>query len=113
MRSKRSQEGYFLVDHRAVAAPRFECGPAPGGATFESATITCSHCNVVVVLNPDRTRARGYCSRCDHYVCDNPACSKDCVPLSQLFDAVEREAVHGRTITDSLIAQLRREILNG
>jgi hypothetical protein len=67
--SKRRHEGYLLIDHRAGAG----LGEGAGlghGALFESATITCRHCQRVVVLNPDRTRARGYCPKCDHYICD-------------------------------------------
>ena len=44
--------------------------PGSGHGKFESATITCSHCEAQVVLNPDRSRSRGYCPKCDHYVCD-------------------------------------------
>lgn len=45
----------------------------PAGAgrdLFESATITCNHCERVVVLRPDRKQPRGYCQKCDHYICD-------------------------------------------
>lgn len=37
----------------------------------ESATFTCADCERVVVLNPQRTRERGYCPKCDHYLCDD------------------------------------------
>ena len=66
MPQKTNREGYLLVDHSAC--PDFRPGALP--TQFESATITCSHCQRVVVLNPDRTRSRGYCRKCDHYVCD-------------------------------------------
>jgi hypothetical protein len=89
MRSKRSLEGYLLVDNRAV-----------GGGMMESATITCSHCQRVVVLNPGRTRGRGYCPKCDSYVCDE--CEADrvahgfrCLPMAQVFDETERKLSHG------------------
>lgn len=76
--SKRSREGYLLVDHQASPGlppevarlsgydPRF-CGE---GAIYESATLTCGHCKVSVVKNPLRTRPRHECPRCDHYICD-------------------------------------------
>jgi len=78
MFSKREREGYVLIDHRE--SPGFTCDEAPAayragipvgpGAFFEGATNTCSHCNRVVVMNPDRTRQRAWCGACDHYICD-------------------------------------------
>lgn len=44
--------------------------PGAGQKLFESSTFTCSHCETVVVMNPDRSRSRGYCPKCDHLVCD-------------------------------------------
>jgi hypothetical protein len=58
--SKRSHEGYLMIDHRAC-----------GGKLQEVATITCSHCSVVMIKNPLRERERAYCPKCDHYICDN------------------------------------------
>lgn len=60
------QEGYLFVDHRASPGTRI----VPEGTVFESATKRCAHCAAVVVVNPLRTRARGYCPKCDDYVCD-------------------------------------------
>ena len=42
-----------------------------GKGLFESPTFTCNHCSRVVVMNPLRTRERGYCRGCDHYICDD------------------------------------------
>ena len=89
--SKRSHEGYLIVDHRAGL------GNKPGGVV-ESATITCSHCCAVVVLNPDRSRARGFCPKCDHYVCDTceairVAKGGECVPFAKIMDDVCEAAV--------------------
>lgn len=41
-----------------------------GHGLFESATFTCNHCEAVVVKNPDRSRERAWCKKCDHYICD-------------------------------------------
>ena len=41
-----------------------------GHGLFEAATYTCSHCNAVVVLEPKRTRARGFCLGCGQHICD-------------------------------------------
>ncbi len=82
MFSHRELEGYLLIDHKAgegitpeqAAAANRKTGnpviPVPRGMKFESATITCSHCQAMVVLNPKRDRSRGYCPKCDRYVCD-------------------------------------------
>lgn len=73
--SKRSLEGYLMIDHRNSPGVTPEeaagFGPAvPGGQLYESATNTCGHCMCEVVLNPQRTRERGYCPKCDQYLCD-------------------------------------------
>lgn len=76
MKSKRSHEGYFLMDHRSgpglpdsvVVSQGLPEGAGHG--KFESATFTCPHCEVVVVKNPDRSRERAWCRHCDHYLCD-------------------------------------------
>lgn len=77
-----TNEGYLLIDNRdAPGSPG-----VPAGAVFESATITCLHCNGVVVLNPNRKRPRGYCAKCGGYVCDTPACGLECRPFQKLID---------------------------
>lgn len=71
--SKRSLEGCLSIDHRqgegTTTAVRGAI-PVARGMMFESATITCCHCQRIVVLNPDRSRSRGFCPKCDGYVCD-------------------------------------------
>lgn len=87
MKTKRRAEGWLLIDHRAT---QFLGGEVPKtGAFFESPTITCAHCGTIVILNPDRSRPRGHCRRCDAYVCDSAACNNDCNPLSAQLDAAE------------------------
>jgi hypothetical protein len=94
MRSKRSHEGYLLIDHRAgmglTPADAIAGGglPVGHGATFESATITCSHCQRIVVMNPDRSRSRGYCPKCDHYVCDECEAVRVATLECRLFESV-------------------------
>lgn len=87
--SKRSHEGYFLVDNRHS-----------GGGMLESATITCSHCQSVVVLNPNRSRSRGYCPKCDHYICDGceatrVASAGACRPFNQIIEEAQEHALRG------------------
>lgn len=101
--SKRRHEGYLIVDHRE--APPVPVNPAMigkpdallvgSGHALESATVTCSHCQVVVVLNPLRTRPRGYCQKCDRYICDNPGCNRDCTPFEAVLEAAQERALKG------------------
>lgn len=97
--SKRSLEGVLLIDNRAGApVPAFDgTVPIAGGQTWESSTVTCSHCHRQVILNPDRSRERGYCPKCDKYVCDGceaiRAKTGDCLPLNALLDKLQNEAV--------------------
>ena len=74
------REGEFCVDNRKS-----------GGELFECATVTCCHCGVIVILNPDRERPRNYCRKCDNYVCDNPNCSKECAPKHKTFDHAQEQ----------------------
>jgi hypothetical protein len=61
--------GYFEVDNRAAH------NELPPGTIkhFEADTYTCSHCEAVVVLNPDRVRERYKCKGCNHHICDECA----------------------------------------
>jgi hypothetical protein len=101
MPSLKRFEGVLMVDHRASPGlpkdfykPLGIDAPAVGeGKMMEMATITCSHCKGVVVLNPERKRERGYCPKCDQYICDNchaitklPTYSH--TPFDKLIDAV-------------------------
>lgn len=109
MSSKRRHEGYLLVDQRE--SPGVPFNPAmigkpdallvSSGHTLESATITCAHCQVIVVLNPLRTRERGYCQKCDRYVCDNPGCNQACAPFLAVIEQAQERAA--RQQADGLI----------
>ena len=104
-RSKRSQEGYLLVDHRAspgIPSALVQTGhflDAPAGKVAECPTYTCSHCHRVVVMNPLRTRSREWCGSCDHYICDACGAAKKagaaCRTLNQLFDQLQEGMTHG------------------
>lgn len=97
MPGKPRREGYLLIDHTfspGVTPEQLHAAGAQGPAVGkdrkgEFATVTCLHCGTVVILNPMRTRSRGYCARCDGYVCDNPACGMECRPLEKVFDFVQ------------------------
>lgn len=99
--SKRSKEGYLLIDHRNSpgvpeelirATPLQMSTDSAGSKLFETPTITCCHCQTVVMLNPNRSRPRNYCMNCDHYHCDNPGCFT-CVPFQLLAAQIEKKAL--------------------
>ena len=76
--SKRSHEGYLMIDHRAspgIPAPMArQLGVDPRAlgehSFYEAPTLGCQHCGSAVVMNPARTRERSYCPACDRYICD-------------------------------------------
>ena len=106
MFSRKEREGYVLIDHRE--SPGLTCEEAPAayrtgipigpGAFFEGATNTCSHCQRVVVMNPDRLRQRAWCIHCDHYICDNCGVAMKISGVCNSFDR-QIEAIAERTIT--------------
>ncbi len=85
--SKRSLENYLLIDNRLS-----------GGAMQELPTLTCSHCQGQVVMNPLRTRDREYCMHCDHFICDGCGVLKKhgaaCKTMTQIFDEIQNAAYH-------------------
>lgn len=109
--SKKDLEGYVKIDHRespgfntpqeAAEAGRKSLLPYVGaGKLFEGATITCSHCQRVFIKNPDRVRTRGYCPKCDHFICD--PCELErvrsggaCTPFKKIIDAFREKAAKG------------------
>ncbi len=102
MRTKRSHEGYVLIDHSDSPGVNTEFVGAndtpavPKGMKYESATFTCSHCQRGVILQPLRTRERGWCSGCDHYICD--VCyevrrTSGCVTMRQVLDEMYEKAL--------------------
>lgn len=100
--SNRSQEGYLLVDHRnspgitqadLLTIPASRRGDfAVSQGLVEQPTLRCAHCGTMVILNMQRTRARGYCAPCDHYICDNPICHQGCNPLLKQLDTAQELA---------------------
>ncbi len=64
--------GYVEIDQRNVHAEL----PPGTNRHFEADTYTCSHCQYVVVLNPQRVRERTKCRGCNHHICDGCAALK-------------------------------------
>lgn len=96
-RSLKDYAGYLLIDHRnspgvtpgslPLPTQSAETAPiVPAGQVFESGTKICAHCQACVILNPQRTRERGYCAKCDDYICDNPICRAECRPFAKALD---------------------------
>jgi hypothetical protein len=89
MGSLERRNGWFMRDERHS-----------GGVKLEIKAPTCCHCNRVILVLPDRTRAmfglplrthpRGYCPKCDAYVCDQYACQNFCTPIWKLIDIAKR-----------------------
>ena len=108
MPSLKRHEGYLLMDHRAgagisdalvalAAGPQAEMPVGAGKGLFECATYTCSHCQVVVVINPLRTRERAYCRKCDHRICDTCGAiaasnGGECKTFKELVEEVQEKA---------------------
>ena len=106
MSSLRRHEGYLLIDNRnseGISETLERAAGLPQGAgrgLFEAPTYTCSHCQFVVVLNPNRTRERAYCPKCDKYICDNcgairAANGGECKTFNQIIDEAQEKAVKG------------------
>ena len=104
--SKRSKEGYLMIDHRAARTSIPEevliKNGLPAGAgkgLYETPTYTCSHCQYVVVMNPLRTRDREYCRGCDSYICDGCGLLKKqgnpCKTYAQIGDEILNAAASG------------------
>jgi hypothetical protein len=74
-----------------------------GGTLIEIPTYTCTHCNRVVAMNPERKRERYKCRGCNHHICDECAAKRmagePCKTMQQKVDeyleSVERQIASG------------------
>ncbi len=105
----RGGRGYLMIDNRFS-----------GGQLMEFNTMTCAHCGAVVVLRDNnftrafpgttpRARERGYCAKCNAYICDKPGCHAGCFPQEK---AVELSLVKpgislGRGVGGELLDDLK------
>jgi len=83
--------GYYEVDQRQV-----EAALPPGTVRhFEADTYTCSHCEQVVILNPNRVRERYKCKGCNHHICDECAAKRiaggGCRTYAQFIDELREQ----------------------
>ena len=103
-----SFEGYISIDHRespgldgvdAIDGGHRNMLPFVGkGQHFKGATNTCSHCDKVVIKNPNRVRDRGHCSQCDLFICDQ--CETDFYLTSQCHCWSKRLDTYMKGITN-------------
>jgi hypothetical protein len=111
MPSLKRFEGELMVDHRASNGLPEEIARLNGydpsecraGMVFEVATLTCPHCKMAYVKNKYRIRAREYCKKCDHYICD--FCYADTqhadyvhTPFEKIVDAAMEAAQRGEVL---------------
>jgi len=120
MSSQRAHEGYIMVDHRGSPGisddfihkaqqifPADTClplGMSAGRSLFEAPTVSCNHCQAMVIINPLRNRERGYCPGCDRYICDN--CTErrridgKCKTFRQFADEITEAALKAESIKE-------------
>lgn len=102
--SLKDGSGYLIIDHTSSPGIREDEIPnelkgkviaTPEGTISERDVQFCTHCQRSIILNPLRERPRGYCPKCDHYICDSCYAiygkSFECVPFKKLLDLVESE----------------------
>jgi hypothetical protein len=96
-RSLRHGAGYLVIDHRdSPGLSAADVAHLPGamaveaGAVLERDVQICTHCERAVVLEPLRVRDRGFCPKCNHYICDGCETIRvktgACVPMRQILD---------------------------
>src|SRR4051812_15051600 len=110
MPSLKAGAGYFTIDHRdSPGLTPADVAHVPGaiavgaGRLFERDVKQCSHCQRAVVLEPLRVRDRGYCQKCNHYVCDPCDAIRmrtgACVPFAQTLDRMQGLAEQGNPLS--------------
>jgi hypothetical protein len=110
MKTKKNHEGYMLIDHlfspglpEPVRIPGLPTVVAPGGKIIEAAIICCRHCQVEMIKNPERTRPRGYCTQCDHYICDRCEGLRilyGCTTIEKVIEQIQEEAARNLNIKE-------------
>lgn len=90
--SVKGAKSYYYLDNRNSDVPivqmmaNGEVLVIPPGALVEMKSLTCAHCNFVVMLNPKRTRERAHCRRCNQYICGRPGCRAECNYIEEMVD---------------------------
>lgn len=99
--SKRSEEGYFLIDE--TQSPGTDA--VPGGSTFEAGVIRCGHCHRLLLRNPARVRDRFFCGGpkgCGDYVCDfcGDPLQTGCLSLDKIIDRLQEQAFRNLNVKE-------------
>jgi hypothetical protein len=110
VKSLKRFEGWLLLDHTASPGIPADIARKIGldpkfvgeGKKLEAATITCKHCGGAFIKNPKRTRPRGYCRLCDHYICDG--CKADSTLPNYIHQCKEQKL--DAILSKSLIVSL-------
>lgn len=98
--------GYLEIDHRdSPGLTPADVAHVPGalavgkGEHFETDVYQCSHCqrNVILRAPKERMPARGYCPKCDAYICNSCertriASGGQCVPFKAVLDRAQEMA---------------------
>jgi hypothetical protein len=103
---KSEAEGYLEINTGAgLSAEDAAKGPPgtmpiPADKKIQLATLKCTHCPKGIVFNPFRSRPRGYCRACDHYICDECAVvmkvnGGNCVPYKKLTEITLNQMMKG------------------
>lgn len=86
IKTENTDLGLVTIDHRNAGGPP----PVGMGSLLELPTYTCTHCQNVVVMNPERIRPRITCRGCKHMICDNCATTMNqtgkCRTFAQVID---------------------------
>lgn len=95
--------GYLIIDHSSSPGIsedeipdrlRTSAIATPEGTISERDIQFCTHCQRSIILNPLRERPRGYCPKCDHYICDSCysiySKSFECIPVKKVLDTLEK-----------------------
>lgn len=65
----------------------------------------------MIILNPNRTRPRGYCYSCDWDICDRCALlmklGHPCRPLDKVIDQIRNRAAQGKPLWLAELAHKR------
>lgn len=63
----------------------------PDAPTERRKTLTCSHCNRVVIITAGKTATEmgGWCAMCAKPICETCAGNPDCVPFERRCDEIE------------------------
>jgi hypothetical protein len=113
MKTKKMHEGYMLIDHRNSPGLPDDLPPIPGlqsvrapkGVIVEMAIVVCRHCQVEIIKDPQRTRPRGYCPGCDHYICDRCEgvrimAGGGCQTIEKLINRLQEQYARNLNITE-------------